>query len=184
MICILSEIGSISNIISTELWNLQMYRSLCLCHGYLTLYIFLVIPLLDLILGTVFFFHSYRPEKQWMSSITTCKRHALCIPWNTGKSFTLIPSVPKKCLRISAPCIEPTLPTKKRKHSWCVHGCRARVCTTGAGSFPWITRQYGLPDRAAVPTWFETFPHQMPNYDVHPVWINKSAGVNLSYILY
>lgn len=56
MICILSEIGSISNIISTELWNLQMYRSLCLCHGYLTLYIFLVIPLVDLILGTVFFF--------------------------------------------------------------------------------------------------------------------------------
>lgn len=130
------------------------------------------------------FFHSYRPEKQWVSSITTCKRHALCIPWNTGKSFTLIPSVPKKCLRISAPCIEPTLPTKKRKHSWCVLGCRARVCTTGAGSFPWITRQYGLPDRAAVQTWFETFPHQMLNYGVHPVWINKSAGVNLSYILY
>lgn len=56
MICILSETGPISNIISTELWNLQMYRSLCLCHGYLTLYIFLVIPLVDLILGTVFFF--------------------------------------------------------------------------------------------------------------------------------
>lgn len=56
MIYILSETGPISNIISTELWNLQMYRSLCRCHGYLTLYIFLVIPLVDLILGTVFFF--------------------------------------------------------------------------------------------------------------------------------
>lgn len=75
MICILSEIGPISNIISTELWNLQMYRSLCLCHGYLTLYIFLVIPLVDLILGTVFFFHFKKTIwRQVLGFQSTCSR--------------------------------------------------------------------------------------------------------------
>lgn len=75
MIYILSETGPISNIISTELWNLQMYRSLCLCHGYLTLYIFLVIPLVDLILGTVLFFSF---QENYMTSgarvQSTCSR--------------------------------------------------------------------------------------------------------------
>lgn len=75
MIYILSETGPISNIISTELWNLQMYRSLCLCHGYLTLYIFLVIPLVDLILGTVFFFHFKKTIwRQVLGFQSTCLR--------------------------------------------------------------------------------------------------------------
>lgn len=144
------------------------------------MYLFVLINLIQFqIIKELLYFHLYRPEKRWMSSITTCKKHALCIPWNTGKSFTLIPSVPGRCLRISAPCTVPTLPTKKRKRSWCVPGCRARVCTPSAGSLPWIIRQYGLPDRAAVPTWFETFPHRMQNYGVHPVWINKSSEVKI-----